>query len=82
MSQYSEYYVKQQEWNGKMKDLHLGLNDDVKLLNDKIVELQNSPGEVTPDDKVLLNDLQEKIGLLADKLKDLDALTPPVAPVE
>jgi len=50
-------------------------------LNDKITELQNSQGQITPGDQALLDDLQVAGNVLADKLEALDNLTPPVPPI-
>ena len=55
------------------------LQGDVKFLSDKIAELQNS-GSVTPEDQALLDAIQARQALVADKLDALNALTPPVAP--
>lgn len=64
-----------------------GLTGDVQTLNDKITELQNSSGGVTPEDQVLIDDLQTqgeavaaKAEALATALKALDDATPPTVP--
>ncbi len=57
------------------------LQDDVKTLNDKITELQNSAGAITPEDQALLDAITVKAGAIADKLDALDDLTPPAPPV-
>lgn len=64
-----------------------GLSADVKALNDKIAELQNSQGAVTPEDEALINEIEAQGQALADKTQaaaktaaDLDAATPPVPP--
>jgi len=81
MSKISEFSVKQNAFNDQMDASISGLNDDIKALNDKIVELQNSPGEITPEDQASLDALQARGQSMADKLSALDALTPPVVPV-
>jgi len=81
MSKISEFVVKQQEYNDKM-DLALeGLKGDIKALNDEILKLQNSPGEISPEDQASLDALQGKGQELSDKASELDNLTPPVPPV-
>lgn len=64
-----------------------GLTGDVAELNRKIEELQNSQGGVTPEDQVLIDDLQTqgealaaKAEALAAALALLDAQNPPVVP--
>lgn len=64
-----------------------GLTEDVASLNVKILELQNSQGGVTPEDQVLIDDLQAqgeavaaRAEALAAALATLDSQTPPVVP--
>jgi len=64
-----------------------GLTDDVKALNDKITELQNSQGGVTPEDQALIDALEVQGEALTGRLETataalaaLDAQTPPVPP--
>lgn len=54
---------------------------DVTWLKDKIDQLQNTPGEVSPEDQALLDAIQARAGAMADKVDALDALTPPAVPV-
>lgn len=65
-----------------------GIVEDIQALNDKITELQNSPGQVTPEDQALLDqletqgsDLTAKVEAVAEALKVLDAQIPPKLPV-
>lgn len=64
-----------------------GLTDDIKTLNDKIAELQNSAGQVTAEDEALINELETQGNALvvkaeaaAEALKALDGQTPPTPP--
>lgn len=57
-----------------------GLQGDVANLEAQIEALQNSTGEISPEDQALLDAIQNRAGSIADKLDALDALTPPVAP--
>jgi hypothetical protein len=57
-----------------------GLTADVQNLNDQITALQNSQGGITPADQALLDGIESRGQVIADKLAALDALTPPVAP--
>lgn len=71
-----------------------GLAGDVQSLNDKITELQNSVGGVTPEDQARIDNLQSQGATMAEKvtsasaalataataLAALDAATPPVVP--
>ncbi len=59
-----------------------GLVTDIKTLNDKITDLQNSAGTVTPEDQALLDAVQAQAAAVAEKLAALDAATeaPPAPP--
>lgn len=80
MSKVSEFAAKQNEFNDRVDTAVTGLQADIQALNDKIEELQNSPGEITPEDQASLDALQARGQAIADKLEALDALTPPVPP--
>ncbi len=94
MSAISDFLAKQKTFNdrqGTAVDEVVasisGLTDDVKALNDKITELQNSSGGVTPEDQATIDELQTSGEALATRLeaastaiKALDAQTPPVVP--
>lgn len=94
MSKISEFATVQKAFNDRqgaaidtLVTATQGLTDDVKGLNDKITELQNSQGTVTPADQALIDDLQIQGSALAARLEGvsaslaaLDALTPPVVP--
>jgi len=64
-----------------------GISGDVAGLKALILQLQNSPGAITPEDQALLDALTAKITTLSAKtaavstaLKDLDAQTAAVVP--
>ncbi len=57
-----------------------GISADIQALNDKITALQNSAGQVTPEDQALLDDLEARGAALATKIAALDALNPPPQP--
>lgn len=94
MSVISDFAAKQKAFNerqGKAIDAAVesvnGLVADVKTLNDKITELQNSTGGVTPEDQALINELETqgesvatRLEGVAEALKALDTQTPPVVP--
>lgn len=94
MSVISDFAAKQKAFNDRqgasidgLVTSVSGITADVQTLNDKIDELQNSPGGITPEDQALLNDLETAGNALADKieataaaLKALDEQTPPVVP--
>lgn len=56
------------------------LQGDVESLSDQIAALQNSAGEITPEDQALLDGIQARAAGITDKLDALDALTPPAPP--
>ena len=82
MADFKEFYKKQNEFNLQIRESIEGLEADVKLLNERLIDLQESPGEVTVDDQLLLDDLQQQAENIADALKALDELTPPAIPEE
>ena len=81
MTAISDFVLAQNKFNDEMDLSITALQDDIKNLNDTIVKLQTSSGQVTPEDQKSLDDLQQKGQVMADKLTALDALTPPVPPV-
>lgn len=94
MSLITDFVAKQKTFNDRQSAATDGLvtsvggiTGDIKVLNDKIEALQNSPGGITPEDQQLLNELEAAGDALATKVeaaaaaaKTLDELTPPVAP--
>lgn len=80
MSKISEFATKQNTFNDRVDAAVTGLQQDIKTLNDLIEQLQNSPGEITPEDQASLNALEARGDAIAAKLEALDALTPPPVP--
>jgi len=80
MSKIGDFAEAQNAFNDRVDTAITGLQGDIKALNDKITELQNSAGQITPEDQALLDSLQARGQTIADKLEALDALTPPVPP--
>ncbi len=94
MASLNEYLKNQKQWNeshgaaiNEVAESVTDLTGDVKTLNDKITELQNSQGGVTPEDQGLIDELQgqgqaltEKLQAASAALKALAAQTPPVTP--
>lgn len=95
MTVISEFAAKQKAFNdaqGTAIDSLVssvsGVAADVIALNDKIMELQNSQGQVTPEDQASIDELQAQGGALktrmdavVNSLAALDAQTPPKPPV-
>lgn len=91
MSALTDFLAKQKAFNDRQSTAIdstvasiTGLTGDIQTLNDKITELQNSQGGVTPEDQVLIDELQTqgeavaaKAEALATALAALDAQTPP-----
>lgn len=80
MSKISEFATTQAAHNKRMDDALTGISGDIATLNDKIAELQNSAGTVTPEDQALLDQLQAQGEALATRIEAADALTPPAPP--
>lgn len=77
-----EFATKQKAHNEKIGKAIDGVVADVKALNDKITELQNSPGAITPEDQNLLDEIVAQSEALANKLTALDETQPPTVPDE
>lgn len=94
MSAISEFAAKQRAFNdrqGVAIDAAVasvaGLSGDIQALNDKITELQDSVGTVSPEDQGLIDELEtqgeavaSKVEAVANALSALDAQTPPSVP--
>lgn len=80
MSKISEFVDRQNAFHAKQDAAHEDLAGDIKFLTDKIAELQNSPGEITPEDQAGLDALEARTAAATAKLEALAALTPPTPP--
>jgi len=80
MTAISDFAASQAAFNTRMDTAISGLRDDIDALNAKIDELQNTSGGITPEDQMLLDDLQAQGDAMAVKLEALDNLTPPAVP--
>jgi hypothetical protein len=80
MSAISEFATKQNAFNDRLDAAVTGLSGDVQALNDKITELQNTAGQITPEDQALLDNIQQRSEAIATKIEALDSLTPPAPP--
>lgn len=80
MSAISDFAAKVKAHQDREDASIAGLKQDVQTLNDKITALQNSQGQITPEDQALLDDITTRGQSMSDKLEALDALTPPPAP--
>lgn len=56
------------------------IREDVAGLNAKIEQLQNSQGQITPEDQATLDEIQAAAANLADRIGEVDNLTPPAPP--
>lgn len=78
----SEFATAQNAHNDRQDAAVTDLQGDIQALNDKITELQNSPGGITPEDQASLDALQARGEAISAKLEALAALTPPVPPTQ
>jgi hypothetical protein len=81
MTVIGDFAARQREFNDRMDAAISGLTEDIATLNAKILELQTSPGTITPEDQALLDELQARGETISAKLEALNALTPPAPPV-
>ena len=80
MSAISDFAAKQKAFNDRTGAAIDGIVSDIQALNDKIQELQNSAGTVTPEDQALIDDLVAKGDALAQRAEALDNMNPPSPP--
>ncbi len=80
MSAISDFADKMSAHNNQVDAAIEGLQGDVGSLKQQITDLQNSQGTITPEDQALLDGIEAKAAVIADKLTALDSLTPPPAP--
>lgn len=80
MSVISEFAAKQNAHNDKIDVALEGLAQDVADLNAKIEALQNSAGQISPEDQALLDALETRGDAIEKKVVALNALTPPMPP--
>lgn len=59
-----------------------GVAADVDFLKKEIERLQNTSGQITPEDQAILDGIQARANQLSEKVKALDAATeqPPTPP--
>lgn len=79
MSKISDFAAQMNAFTDRQDKAVSDLQDDVKTLNDKITELQNSGG-LSAEDQASLDSIQARASTVADKLEALDSLTPPAVP--
>lgn len=80
MSAIAEFAARVEQHQATIDTAVEGLSGDIKGLNDKIAELQNTPGAITAEDQALLDQIEQRATAIATKVKALDAVTPPTAP--
>ena len=80
MSKISEFAQAQNAFNDRLDTAIQGLTGDLAELSRQIAVLQESQGQITPEDQATLDALQARAAAMTAKLEALDALTPPVPP--
>ncbi len=80
MSAISDFAAKMNDHNNQVDAAIEGLTGDVGSLKDQITALQNSAGQITPEDQASLDAIEKRAQGISDKLEALDALTPPTPP--
>jgi len=80
MSAISDFATAQNAFFDRMEVAKTGITADLVELKRLILELQNSPGVITPEDQALLDALQTRANVMAANVETLDAMTPPVVP--
>lgn len=77
MTYVSDFAARHKEYADKMDVALAGLEGDVKYLNDKVNELQNSPGQINAEDQKILDEIEVRTRSVSDKFAALDDLPPP-----
>lgn len=80
MSKISEFAIAMSAFNDRQDAAMSGLQGDVTEMKALIEKLQNSAGEISPEDQKSLDELQKRAEAATAKLEALDAMTPPVVP--
>lgn len=81
MSVISEFAAKQSAFNQGVSDDLDAIQSNVANLNDLIKQLQDSAGQVTPEDQALIDKLETAGSDLQGKADALAGKTPPPVPV-
>jgi len=81
MSAISDYAARVETSFARMTAAVQAIGADVAWLKAKIEELQTTPGPISPEDQAILDQMETRVGELADALDGVDALTPPAPPV-
>lgn len=80
MSKISDFAAAMNAHNDAIDAAVGAVQADVAWLKEQIEKLQNTPGEITPEDQALLDALQVRTQALAERVAALDAMTPPKPP--
>jgi len=80
MSAISDYAAKVTAFQDRQDAAITGVSGDVDFLVAEIKRLQETAGQITPEDQAILDGIQARAEAAAQKLEALDALTPPPAP--
>src|SRR5689334_11100133 len=75
MSKISEFADRQNAFNTRLETAIDGLTADVQNLKALVEQLQNSAGEITPEDQATLDQLEARVRTAVEKAEALDALT-------
>ena len=76
MSAISDFAAKQNEFNALMAAGLDGIQTDLAALKALIEQLQNSAGQITPEDQALLDQIQSQTEAMAGRVQEIDAQTP------
>lgn len=80
MSKISEFSDRVNAAFGSIDQAVTGVSADVQSLKAEIEKLQNTPGDISPEDQAILDGIEAKVNDVAGKLTALDGLTTPPTP--
>jgi hypothetical protein len=80
MSTITDYGAKVTAFQNQISTALDDIKTEISSLNDKITQLQNSPGPISTEDQATLDAAQTQIQGLVTKAQALDSINPPPAP--
>lgn len=80
MTKLSDFLEQQKAYNDQMDAFISAVSNDVNHLHDVILNLQDSLGSISPEDQLVIDQLQKQSKDLLNKMSSIDNLTPPPTP--
>lgn len=75
MSKISDYTDQVNEHLKTIEDAHAGIADDVRVIKERLEQIDQAGGPISADDQKKLDEALARVGAVAAKLKTLDEAT-------